>query len=206
MQDNTPLLPYTIEEYKRDALPFIIISGIINYNDHLNLCHFGDRKFICHYCHEGFEREYDKFLHENEHIGISKLGTNISTPSTTRQSFKKASNTQTDPEMTKCDVPEDKLKKIVSFFDKITDPDQILTEIKKNRFSESNMQQSKTDTNETAEDSEDSSDKRTVSCVNLHRKVDKSKCTSSGESEVTSKHQFSSPVTCHLCGETFNYR
>ncbi|PZC84837.1 hypothetical protein B5X24_HaOG203827 [Helicoverpa armigera] len=179
--------------------------GIINYNDHLNLCHFPDRKFICHYCHEGFEREYDKFVHENEHIGITKLGaTNISTPSTDRQTLKKASNTQTDPELTKCDVPEDKLKKIVSFFDKISDPDQILTEIKKNRFSESNLQNSKSGTNETAESSD--SDKRTVSCVNLHRKVDKSKCASSAESEVTSKHQFSSPITCHICGETFNYR
>ncbi|XP_026736884.1 uncharacterized protein LOC113500332 isoform X2 [Trichoplusia ni] len=183
----------------------MISYGIINYNDHLNLCHFTDKKYICHYCHEGFEREYDKYVHENEHIGISKLGTNMSTPSTTRQSVKKASNTQTDPEMTKCDAHEDKLKKIVSFFDKISDPDQILTEIKKNRFSESNLQQSKTESIETAEES-DSSDKRTVSCVNLHRKVDKSKCTSSGESEVTSKHHFGGPITCHLCGENFNYR
>ncbi|KAF9820337.1 hypothetical protein SFRURICE_015612, partial [Spodoptera frugiperda] len=200
-------------------------TGIINYNDHLNLCHFTDRKYICHYCHEGFEREYDKYIHENEHIGISKLGdigisklgdiaisklasANISTPSATRLTFKKASNTQTDPEMTKCDVPEDKLKKIVSFFDKISDPRVAgtkLPEIKKSRFSESNLQQSKTATLETTEES-DSSDKRTVSCVNLHRKMVKSKSASSADTEVTSKLQYSSPVACHICGEHFNYR
>ncbi|CAH0698057.1 unnamed protein product [Spodoptera exigua] len=192
----------------------MISYGIINYNDHLNLCHFPDRKHICHYCHEGFETEYEKYVHENEHIGISKLGdigisklrnTNISTPSATRLTFKKASNTQTDPETTKCEVPEDKLKKIVSFFDKISDPDQILSEIKKNRFSESNLQQSKTATLATADES-DSSDKRTVSCVNLHRKIAKCKSASSAESEVTSKHPYSSPITCHICGENFNNR
>lgn len=61
----------------------ITCSGIINYNDHLNICHFSDRKFICIYCHEGFNKEHDKIVHENEHIGISKL--NIpSMPSTAR--------------------------------------------------------------------------------------------------------------------------
>ncbi|XP_063835816.1 uncharacterized protein LOC135084986 [Ostrinia nubilalis] len=180
----------------------MIFYGIINYNDHLNLCHFTERKFICHYCHEGFEREYDKYLHENEHIGINKINSNHPNVSSRQR---KASITQTDPELTKSDVPEDKLKKIVSFFDKIADPDQILSEIKKNRFSESNLQnrQSKDDsaTENTSCNSE--SDKRTVSCVNLHRKV---KIPSPAESEVTSKFPYNSPVTCHFCGENFDYR
>ncbi|KAF9809277.1 hypothetical protein SFRURICE_015740 [Spodoptera frugiperda] len=218
---KSPFILTYVQSVQRNCL-MDTTPRIINYNDHLNLCHFTDRKYICHYCHEGFEREYDKYIHENEHIGISKLGdigisklgdiaisklasANISTPSATRLTFKKASNTQTDPEMTKCDVPEDKLKKIVSFFDKISDPDQILTEIKKSRFSESNLQQSKTATLETTEES-DSSDKRTVSCVNLHRKMVKSKSASSADTEVTSKLQYSSPVACHICGEHFNYR
>lgn len=85
----------------------------------------------------------------------------------------------------------------------MTDPDQILTEIKKSRFSESNLRQSKTET--TAGETTDSSDKRTVSCVNLNRKVEKCK-SSSGESEVTSKRPYGSPVVCHLCGEHFDYR
>lgn len=100
----------------------------------------------------------------------------------------------------KCDVPEDKLKKIVSFFDKISDPEQIITEIKKNRYSECDLQ-SKTEV-ETTEDSSDSSDKRTVSCVNLHRKKEPL-----GGSETTSRiAQYDSPILCHICGENFNYR
>ncbi|KAJ8704633.1 hypothetical protein PYW07_011821 [Mythimna separata] len=214
---NSPVILTYVQSVQRSCLAdttprqcpilgcLMISYGIINYNDHLNICHFPDRKFICHYCHEGFESQYDKFVHENEHIGISKLeGTNISAPSTTRQSLKKASNTQTEPEVTKCDVPEDKLKKIVSFFDKISDPEQMITEIKKNRFSECNLQGCKTETN-TAAESTDSSDKRTVSCVNLHRKVEKRACSSG--SEVTSRLPgYGSPICCRMCGESFNYR
>ncbi|KAG6459104.1 hypothetical protein O3G_MSEX011204 [Manduca sexta] len=182
----------------------MISYGIINYNDHLNLCHFTDRKHICHYCHEGFESEYDKFLHENEHIGISKLSTSICSPS--RQSHKRASDTQTDPELTKCDIPEEKLKKIVSFFDKIADPDKIVSEIKNIRYSESNLQsqQSKTETADTSTGSD--SDKRTISCVNLPRKIEKSKFASSTPSDGTSNHPYETPITCHYCGEIFNYR
>ncbi|KAL0859258.1 hypothetical protein ABMA27_011069 [Loxostege sticticalis] len=182
----------------------MIFYGIINYNDHLNLCHFTERKYICHYCHEGFEREYDKYLHENEHIGINKISSSV--PTSSRQT-RKASITQTDPELTKCDVPEDKLKKIVSFFDKITDPDQILSEIKKNRFSESNLQGrqlSKDDTITDNTSSNSETDKRTVSCMNLHRK---GKCPSPPESDTTSKFPYNNaPVTCHFCGENFDYR
>ncbi|CAB3241959.1 unnamed protein product [Arctia plantaginis] len=175
--------------------------GIINYNDHLNLCHFKDRKYICHYCHEGFEREYDKLLHENEHIGITKLPPKATTPTSVKQfPQQKANDTQTDSNLMKCDFSEDKLKKIVSFFEKINDPDQILTEMKKSRFSMSNLQ------TETAGDGSDSnSDKRTVSLVNLNRKTDRAKY-SSGESTVTSKGISVTPITCHLCGEQFDFR
>lgn len=112
-----------------------LISGIINYNDHLNLCHFKDRKYFCHYCHEGFEKEYDKFIHENEHIGLNKLGNNMSNITTSRYKISSNSNTQTEPE-TK--IIDEKLKKIVSFFDKITNPDEVeeVVEVVKNRSSE----------------------------------------------------------------------
>lgn len=111
-----------------------------------------------------------------------------------------SNDTQTDSNLTKCDVSEEKLKKIVSFFEKISDPDQILTEMKKSRFSMSNLQ------TETAGDGSDStSDKRTVSLVNLNRKPERAKY-SSGESTVTSKGMSITPITCHLCGEQFDYR
>ncbi|KAJ0170184.1 hypothetical protein K1T71_014112 [Dendrolimus kikuchii] len=183
----------------------MMFYGIINYNDHLNLCHFTDRKFICLYCHEGFDNEYNKLSHEYEHIGISKLNANISSA---KCSTKKVVVTQTDPDMVKCDIPEEKLKKIVSFFDKISDPEQIFTEIKKKRCSESNLhKQSKTQMTESSDTS--STDKRTVSCVNLHRRVNKGHFTSSADSEVTSAQpcgSYGSPNTCRLCGEHFNYR
>ncbi|XP_059058907.1 uncharacterized protein LOC131852267 isoform X2 [Achroia grisella] len=188
-----------------------IVGCIINYNDHLNLCHFTGRKYICHYCHEGFEREYDKYVHENDHIGITKLNI-TSAPSTDRQSSKKASNTQTDPQLTKINVQEEKLKKIVSFFDKITDPEQVITQIKKDRFSESNLRchRSKMETtidNITSTDNSSDGDKRTVSCVNLRRKNNRifNNYISSGDSDFTSQIPVSQ-VTCNFCGENFEFR
>ncbi|XP_075988543.1 uncharacterized protein LOC142984675 [Anticarsia gemmatalis] len=181
----------------------MIFYGIINYNDHLNLCHFVGRRFICHYCHEGFEKELDKLIHENEHIGITKLQSDpTSSSAPVRPSSYKMNNTQTDPEVTKCEVPEDKLKKIVSFFEKINDPDQMLTEIRKNRFSD--LDQSKTETAVTAEETSDS-DKRTVSCVNLNRKESRLKY-NSGESQTSLRRTSNSQVGCHFCGEKFDYR
>ncbi|CAG9794433.1 unnamed protein product [Diatraea saccharalis] len=180
----------------------MIFYGIINYNDHLNLCHFTERKFICHYCHEGFEKEYDKCQHENEHIGISKLS--LPPRPTPRQRV--ASVTQTDPELTKSEIPEDKLKKIVSFFDKLSNPDQVIAEMKKDRYSESNLhslQRSKDDCTVNTSSNSDT-DKRTLSCVSLHRKK---KGTAPVEPSLNSKYSFSkSPVTCQLCGENFDYR
>ncbi|XP_049882432.1 uncharacterized protein LOC126378282 [Pectinophora gossypiella] len=187
----------------------MMFYGIINYNDHLNLCHFTDRKYVCHYCHEGFELEYDKTLHENEHLGISKLNqsqVHASATSTQRQS-QRVSNTQTEPEL-KCDVPEEKLKKIVSFFDKLVDTEQMLSEFKKSRYSESNLHSlqdsSKAETETVTECGTVSSDKRTASCSELMpRKADKSKTTAF--SDLTSKCSCS-PVKCHICGEDFDYR
>ncbi|XP_053621584.1 uncharacterized protein LOC128681594 [Plodia interpunctella] len=188
----------------------MISYGIINYNDHLNLCHFSERKFVCHYCHEGFDNENDKHVHENEHLGITKLNL-TATDSSARESTNKSSVTQTDPELTRCDVQEDKLKKIVSFFDKISDPDQVFSHMKKDRFSESNLRSNKmgsTPDNVTSTDLDNSTDgegeKRTVSCVNLRRKIDRRLHSSTEESERTSK--CSSPVCCNYCGECFDYR
>ncbi|XP_026755247.2 uncharacterized protein LOC113515280 [Galleria mellonella] len=189
----------------------MMFYGIINYNDHLNLCHFTDKKYICHYCHEGFEREYDKYCHENDHIGINKLNI-TSTPSTDRHSSKKASITQTDPELTKINVQEEKLKKIVSFFDKITDADQMIAQIKKDRFSESNLRSHRskmaaTTDNMTSTENSSDGDKRTVSCVNLRRKNNRiyNNYISSGDSDATSQVPFT-PVTCNFCGENFEFR
>ncbi|CAG4987858.1 unnamed protein product [Colias eurytheme] len=165
----------------------MMFYGIINYNDHLNLCHFPERRHICHYCHEGFVLEHDKFLHENEHLGISKLNANVvSVASNERPSTKIASITQTDPEL-KIDVPEDKLKKIVSFFDKITDPEQIINGINKKQYAESSLH--------TTTDSDVKSDKQ--SCVSQRKTSD--------ASDVTSQC-VCDPVRCQMCGEQFKYR
>ncbi|XP_038217600.1 uncharacterized protein LOC119836368 [Zerene cesonia] len=165
----------------------MMFYGIINYNDHLNLCHFPERRHVCHYCHEGFVLEQDKLLHENEHLGITKLNANVPIPSTERPSAKMASITQTDPEL-KIDVPEDKLKKIVSFFDKITDPDQIIHGINKNQYAESSLH--------TSTDTDEKSDRH--SCVSQRKKV-------SDASDVTSQC-VCDPVRCQMCGEQFKYR
>ncbi|XP_046974901.1 uncharacterized protein LOC124541113 [Vanessa cardui] len=188
----------------------MISYGIINYNDHLNLCHFPDRKFICHYCHEGFTKEYDKVLHENEHIGITKFNAQVtSAPSTARYTTKIASNTQTDPEVQKSDVPEEKLKKIVSFFDKISDPEHVLAEIK-NSSSGQNFQTfhpyTKTTDNESDTTKSDSSsnqktitEKKGYSSSHFQNKESKT----SLDSDSTTKYL---PVRCQLCGEIFEHR
>ncbi|KAI5635087.1 hypothetical protein NE865_12205 [Phthorimaea operculella] len=182
-----------------------LFYGIINYNDHLNLSHFVNRKYICHYCHEGFENEVDKYGHENEHLGVSKLAPNLQNISITSASknIQISSNTQT--EEPKSDIPEEKLKKIVSFFDKIADTEEILMELHKNRYSESNMQtnqQSKTESDSTSETITTNSDRRTVSFENMNKRIDNNSKTSK-QSDLSSKY---SPMKCHHCGEGFDYR
>lgn len=66
---------------------------------------------------------------------MNKIGDNMPILSTSG-AYKIASNTQTEPAV---NIQDEKLKKIVSFFDKINEPDQVLTEIKKGRFSETNL-------------------------------------------------------------------
>ncbi|XP_068622307.1 uncharacterized protein [Battus philenor] len=187
--------------------PFVgcrtIFYGIINYNDHLNLCHFTDRKYCCHYCHEGFMKERDKLVHENEHIGISKLNTNlIPVPNSSRHS-KVASITQTDPEPK--DVNEEKLKKIVSFFDKIDDPEEILAELKKSRHSASNVNltrhSSKTETVISGHN-KSISNSRKSSCAHLQKAERKS--VSSADS-VVSERSMESSIKCQMCGENFDH-
>lgn len=83
----------------------------------------------------------------------------------------------------------------------------MLAELKKDRYSESNLQiqRSSKTTTEATETDTSSSDKRTVSCGNLlNRKIDKSK-TTFANSDKTSKC-LCSPVKCHFCGENFDYR
>ncbi|KAL4712189.1 hypothetical protein ACJJTC_011050 [Scirpophaga incertulas] len=166
----------------------MIFYGIINYNDHLNLCHFPGRKFTCHYCHEGFEDERQKLTHENEHIGFNKIQT-INVPINDH----KVSNTQTDPEYS--NVPEEKLKKIVSFFDKIPDPNVAISEMKKKRCSESNLQSSNV-TNCSASES----DKRTASSVSLNGRR------RARAQTVNTSLSYDSPVSCQFCGENFDYK
>ncbi|XP_034838352.1 uncharacterized protein [Maniola hyperantus] len=178
----------------------MLLYGIINYNDHLNLCHFTERTYICVYCHEGFSSERDKAVHENEHIGITKIA---AVPSTARFSTKIASNTQTDPEITKIDIPEDKLKKIVSFFDKIAEPDQIIAEIKKNRCSDTNLLTLHRNprTNIDSMSGSDNSDSEKTSSLRRHRT-----CTEDSDGTSHSKYICVPPVRCQLCGENFDYR
>lgn len=45
-------------------------TGIIEYNTHLNAAHFPERKYVCYFCHESFDKACDKFLHENKHLGV----------------------------------------------------------------------------------------------------------------------------------------
>ncbi|CAG5053194.1 unnamed protein product [Parnassius apollo] len=213
---QSPMILTYVQSVQRNCLmdttprqcPFVgcrmIFYGIINYNDHLNLCHFTDRKFICHYCHEGFLSKDDKLLHENEHIGIPKLKTELTlTPSTDRQSSKVASLTQTDPEP-KLDVSEDKLKKIVSFFDKIDDPLEIISEINKSRHSASNLnitrQSSKTNTTI----SEVRKEKGNSSC--MHLQTAERKSISYADFDVQSNHSQTSSFKCEICGENFDRR
>ncbi|CAK1549013.1 unnamed protein product [Leptosia nina] len=171
----------------------MMFYGIINYNDHLNLCHFPERQYFCHYCHEGFIKEADKIMHENEHLGIAKLNANVELSNNVCQSRKIASVTQTDPGLS---IPEEKLKKIVSFFDKITNPDDLITEIKKNQYSESNLQ---TIQPTATCDSEGSK----TETLTLEKKSGKSSL--SDEFEVSQSLSFST-IRCQLCGEQFDNR
>ncbi|XP_011556086.3 uncharacterized protein LOC105387108 [Plutella xylostella] len=94
----------------------VMLYGIINYNDHLNLCHFTERKYTCLYCHEGFERESDKLSHENEHIGFNKLNLHSSGKSTptSNKTETKAIDSQTETDKS---VLDEKVKKAVSFME-----------------------------------------------------------------------------------------
>ncbi|XP_047510771.1 uncharacterized protein LOC125053430 [Pieris napi] len=170
----------------------MMFYGIINYNDHLNLCHFPERQYVCHYCHEGFTSECDKLQHENEHLGISRI--NTSDVSSGWQSRKIASVTQTDPEV---QVPEDKLKKIVSFFDKITNPDDFINEIKKNRLSESNLETIPATTVSELSKSE---------TLNLQKKSGKSSLANESDHTEISQCTSTPPIRCQLCGELFDNR
>ncbi|XP_045782831.1 uncharacterized protein LOC123879245 [Maniola jurtina] len=209
---NSPVILSYVQTIQRNCLmdttprhcPIVgckkLLYGIINYNDHLNLCHFTERTYICVCCHKGFPSERDKTVHENEHIGIMK----IAVPSTTRFSTKIASDTQTDPEITKIDIPEDKLKKIVSFFDKIADPDQIIAEIKKNRCSETNLLtlHRNSRTNIDSMSGSDNSDSENTSSLKTHSKET---CTIDSDGTPNSKY-ICIPVRCKLCGKNFDYR
>ncbi|CAH2056455.1 unnamed protein product, partial [Iphiclides podalirius] len=186
----------------------MIFYGIINYNDHLNLCHFTDRKYFCHYCHEGFVRDCDKLVHENEHIGITKLNAInklASTPSSDRRSYKVASLTQTEPQAA-LDVDEEKLKKIVSFFDKIDDPEEILAELKRSRHSRSNMNLTRhSSRTEAATPEPRRSDRNThgaYSSVQL-RKTDR-RSHSSGYSDALAHRSSASSLKCQMCGDSFD--
>ncbi|CAH2264232.1 jg22478 [Pararge aegeria aegeria] len=177
----------------------MLLYGIINYNDHLNLCHFADRTYVCVYCHEGFTREHDKAVHEQEHIGITKL---VAPPSTARFSTKIASDTQTDPEISKIDVPEDKLQKIVSFFDRISDPEQMIEEFNKNPTNLQLLHRNPRSNTVSLSGSEKSSSDRNAGSLPKTR----SKVTSTVNSDLTSNYLCVPPVRCQLCGENFDYR
>lgn len=165
--------------------------GIINYNDHLNLCHFTDRKYVCHYCHEGFEREYDKVIHENEHIGITKFATSINNVQSNGDSLKKASNTQTEPSKLPIDLSEEKLKKLVSFYDKIIDNEKVVDELTKKDFSDTNSD--KTVESESTEGSG-------IKSIDT-RTEDKSDFTArKKDSKILENFK------CHICGELFDCR
>ncbi|XP_023938152.2 uncharacterized protein LOC112045962 [Bicyclus anynana] len=171
----------------------MILYGIINYNDHINLCHLPERVCVCVYCHEGFPRDADRLTHENEHIGLTKLTV---APSTPRFSPKIASITQTEPEMPK--IPEDKLKKIVSFFDKISDPEQIAAELTKNTNKLQTLHINPRSGSASLSGSEDSNSDKIVYKT-------RSRVTSIVDSDTTSKYP-GVPFRCVMCGDNFNTR
>ncbi|XP_063391284.1 uncharacterized protein LOC134676833 [Cydia fagiglandana] len=187
-----------------------MLYGIINYNDHLNLCHFPGRRYICHFCHEGFEANEDKQQHEGEHIGLNHRSPlpPSSPPQTSRSGI--TSVTQTDPEPTK--EQDEKLKKIVSFFDKIVDSTQNLADIKKNKHLEMHVPTCKTQTDaQTEVSASDGHSKHTSSCSDVtgkrliyscndlrRRNNDRRSLGSDAMSQCCSEN-------CNFCGENFDY-
>lgn len=169
------------------------------------MCHFTERKYFCHYCHEGFLRECDKLVHEDEHIGINKLNTTTnlaSTPSTDRQSYKVTSLTQTEPQPS-LDFDGEKLKKIVSFFDKIDDPDEVLAELRKSRHSRSNFNLTRhSSKNEVAvpEPRSERDGRGAYSSVHLCRADRRS--SSSAYSDAVTKRSSTSSMKCQMCGDS----
>ncbi|XP_063631480.1 uncharacterized protein LOC134802738 [Cydia splendana] len=189
-----------------------MLYGIINYNDHLNLCHFPGRRFICHFCHEGFEANADKQQHEGEHIGLNHRSPlpPSSPPPTSRSGI--TSVTQTDPEPTK--EHDEKLKKIVSFFDKIVESTQNLADVKKTKHSEMHLPTSKTRTDTQTEVStsdghskhisscSDVTGKRlTYSCNDLRRRNNYRRSLASGSDAMSQ----CCSENCNFCGENFDY-
>ncbi|XP_063544360.1 uncharacterized protein LOC134752620 [Cydia strobilella] len=188
----------------------MMLYGIINYNDHLNLCHFPGRRYVCHFCHEGFERDADKLQHESEHIGLNHHPPlpPSSPPPTSRSGI--TSVTQTDPEPTK--EHDEKLKKIVSFFDKIVDSTQILTDVKKSRHSEMHLPTSKCPTdNQTEVSASDGHSKHTSSCSDVTGKRLTYSC-----NDVRRRNNYRRSLgsdamsqccseNCNFCGENFDY-
>ncbi|XP_050669219.1 uncharacterized protein LOC126968315 [Leptidea sinapis] len=213
---KSPVIMTYVQSVQRNCLadttprqcPFLgcntMLYGIINYNDHLNLCHFPERRYVCHYCHEGFLTEEERFSHENEHLGIPKLKPSVVTTAPSEGSSKITCVTQTDPEIPKSDVPEDKLKKIVSFFDKLTN-EHAVVEVKKNRSCEyttdTGSKSSSDSQNESVPRRYNNDSVKVSSCVQFHRKSRMS----SDESDLTS-FLCDSPKRCQLCGEKFMHR
>ncbi|XP_048002203.1 uncharacterized protein LOC125238803 [Leguminivora glycinivorella] len=185
----------------------MMLYGIINYNDHLNLCHFPGRRYVCHFCHEGFECDGDKMQHESEHIGL-RTSVPSSPPPTSRSGI--TCVTQTDPEPSK--EHDEKLKKIVSFFDKIVDSTQILTESRKSRHSEMHLPNCKTPTDaQTIVSASDGHSKVTSSCSDFTGKRLTYSC-----NDVRRRNNYRRSLgsdamsqccsdNCNFCGENFDY-
>lgn len=160
----------------------------------MNFCHFPARKFNCHYCHEGFQNEKDKLLHENEHLGIPKL--NLTSPLALSNTSRNSNDNQTEPK----EVPRDKLKKIVSFYDKIVQNEHSYSDYKNCTFSESHIPSHRSCQSESNISSDDTNEKKTNPCqstANCRRPMEK--CL---ESELGS----SGPIKCPICSEHFEHR
>ncbi|XP_041988623.1 uncharacterized protein LOC121740014 [Aricia agestis] len=211
--DQSPLIFSHIQSIQRSCLldttqrqcPILgchmIVYGIINYNDHLNLCHFPEKKFICHYCHEGFCTEREKNVHENEHIGITQLCSRTANPSDVRVEPTKVihvNDTQTETDVPKVEVPEEKLQKIVSFFERIQDPDQLIAEIKRSKVSHVPEKAQVTEEPVKLESS-----KASRCSINVRRR---SRDIISTPRSDTISRTYCETFRCRVCGETFNYR
>lgn len=132
-------------------------------------------------------------MHENEHLGISKL--NLTSPITSKESYTKYNGLKDSNEVSK-----DKLKKIVSFFDKFVDHDKDRNEFSKKKvYSEVKLSRvcSSSVSGKTVCVKEENKEKGST------HNILKSK-SSSHKQTVLNNHN--NVIKCHICDQIFTNR